>query len=453
VWRRCFNESITMLVSLFSGFVKALSVAAVIVILLRREIKANILRMVAAGAFCLLLLDLCLIFATPIAFDYRIFWVVGRDLWEGRDPYDPGRFAFNPFLNPPTALPLFALFATARYLPSLVVWTLANVLFCLTLPALAGCALSAQQSLSGSQPAGIGTWRPLPTRVMAALCLMLIVSDVFAAGLLTGQLGLLTALALVAALDAQGRERPILSGAWLGLATIKVSTMLPFLLLFLRKRDVRTWIALGLTCAALCLAGGSPAVLPRRVSWTLNQIGSLSAPGQVNDYSFVGPQSATVIGFDHAMYRLGLRDRTTIHVLQLIVVAMLGLWVASLAWACRLPRAAICSLVALYSVLFFYHRLYDTVVLILPLVYCVSRSQSAEGRCRWWFIASSIAILLVWFMSAIAMKALTQASLSWAHYGRPIQAVVLPYATWMILAAMACIYCGDARNVHPAQHC
>ena len=98
--------------------------------------------------------------------------------------------------------------------------------------------------------------------MIAALTLVLIASDAFGYGLFIGQLGLLAALALVAALDQQGRGRPIGAGIWLGVATIKVSTMLPFLLLFLRKSDLRTWVALVLTCSTLCLLGGFPSLLP-----------------------------------------------------------------------------------------------------------------------------------------------------------------------------------------------
>jgi hypothetical protein len=436
-----------VLITVFSCFVKALAVAAVVVILLRTQVKTNLIRLAAVGAAALVLFDVYLIFAAQLTPDYHIFWRIGRDLQEGLDPYDPARFASGPFLNPPTALPLFALFSRAPYVPSLVVWTLTNVLLGVALPSLAALALARQESLAVSHSPARGTWQALAPGAMAALSLTLVVSDAFSYGLFTGQLGLLTAVALLLALAAHGRGRRIAAGLWLGLATIKVSTMLPFLVLFLRKRDLPSWITLALTCATLCLLGGSPSMLPSRVSWTLRQIEALGAPGQVNDYSFMGTQNATMIGFDHALFRLGLRDRATIQMLQLIAVLLLGLSVASLAVGGRLPRAGVCSIVALYSVLFFYHRIYDTVLLILPLVYSVSRSQTAQGRSRWWFVTSAIAILLVLFGSAMGMASLTSASLNWGLAGRLVQAVVLPYATWMILTAIACIYLGDARSV------
>jgi hypothetical protein len=272
------------------------------------------------------------------------------------------------------------------------------------------------------------------------------VSDAFTYGLLAGQLGLLTAFALLAALDCQGRGRPIAAGLWLGIATIKVSTMLPFLLLFLRKRDLRTWIALGLTCTVLCLLSGSPRLLPRRISATLQHISALSAPGQVNDYSFKGTQSAGMIGFDHALYRLGLRDRGVIRAVQYTGVLLVGLWLGGHVLIGRLTRQAVCSLAALYSMLFFYHRIYDTIVLVLPLVYSIGRAQETDRGPRRLFFASFISILMVLFMSVSDLRSLTEASLNWAVWGRLVQATVTAYATWMILVAMACIYYGDVRR-------
>jgi hypothetical protein len=435
------------LISVFSCFVKALSALTVVVFVVRKQVAASLLRPALLGAAALVIFELYLIFRAQLTPDYHIFWSVGRDLWEGVNPYEPGRFATGPFLNPPTALPLFRLFAVGPYLPSLVSWTLVNVAIGLALPTLAGRAVASQESPADSQLEGRRGWPLLPAGAMVAVTSTLVVSDAFSYGLFTGQLGLLTALALFAALESQGRGRRIASGLWLGLATIKVSTMLPFLLLFLRKRDLPTWITLGLTIATLCLLGGSPALLPSRVSWTIHEIGALGGPGQVNDYSYLGTQSATMIGVDHALYRLGMRDRATIHIIQFVAVVLLGVWVAAVAVAGRLPRAAVCSLVALYSVLFFYHRVYDTVLLVLPLMHCVSRSQAVDGSSRRWFVTGAVAVLLVWFVSAMGMASLTDASLKWGLAGRAVQAVVLPYATWMILAAGACIYLGELGQI------
>jgi hypothetical protein len=418
-----------MILILLSTYIQCLVALVSIAFMLRIAVKSYQLRWVCAGAAALLSLYIWIILRAELTPDYHIFWRAGRDIWEGLDPYDPARFTKSAFLNPPTAIPLFALFAVVPYRASLIIWTLLNSLFCLALPALARRALYSQEGSfacqSGNNPAA---WAP-PRSVMVGLTAALIVSDAFAYGLFVGQLGLLTALALLAALDAQGRGRRILAGFWLALATIKVSTMSPFLLLFHRRTDLRTWAALVVFCSALCLLAGPPAALPQRLSLTLERIEGLSSPGQVNDYSFQGTQNTSMLGFEHAFYRLGLRNRSAIRILQLTAILALGLWVMGQVVGNRLPRAALCSLVALYSVVFFYHGIYDTVILTLPLVYCVGRARIEQGRSRWCFAASAISILLVLNPNTTGLKSLSEASLSWGVCGRLVQATLLTYAT------------------------
>jgi Glycosyltransferase family 87 len=433
----------TLLILLFSLYIKFLTLALVVACLLRAPVKAYQIRWVAAGAAALLLLDLYVVLVTELALDYHIFWRAGRDFWEGGDPYGPAHFV----LHPPTALPVFAVFALAPYRLSLTFWTVLNILLGLALPILANRTLASQEASSDSRSGAAPAFRELPPLVLAALTLVLVVSDAFRYGLFAGQLSVVTSVALLAALDRQGRGRPVAAGLWLSLATLKTSTVLPFLLLFLRRRDVRTWVALTVTGLVLFLLGGSPELLPKRLSLTRQRIESLSGPGQVNDYSFQGTQYATMIGFDHALYRLGLRHRTIIRNLQLLAVLLLGAAVAVQVVAARLPRPALCSLVALYSVLFFYHRTYDTVILVLPLVYSAGRARSAEGRSRCLFSASCLWIILVLFANATLLKSLTESSLNWGLWGRLVQATVTAYPTWMILVAMACIYSAESRGL------
>src|SRR5205807_9465393 len=69
-------------------------------------------------------------------FPYTTLFRSGGDVWAGRDPYSDERFASHPFLHPPTALPLFALFAALPFHASFTAWTVVNVLLALTLVAL-----------------------------------------------------------------------------------------------------------------------------------------------------------------------------------------------------------------------------------------------------------------------------------------------------------------------------
>jgi hypothetical protein len=365
-----------------------------------------------------------------LGFDYRLFWEVGHDVWAGQDPYSADRFADHPFLNPPTALPLFALFALAPFEVSFFVWVLVNAVACATLLPLSQNTLIAQEERGPLFPR-------LPSLVLVGLTPALVLSDASLVSLYLGQLGVLASVALLVALDFQARGRPVLAGVCLALASVKPTTVLPFLLLFLRKGDRRTWVALAAGVLGLCLVTGSLLDLPQRCATILERIGQMEAPGVVNDYSFEGPRSENMLGFDHAFYRLGLRDRWTIRIAQYLALAVLGGWVAGeVLRKDRLPRTAACSLVALFSVVFLYHRNYDTMILALPFTYSAAQARTVRGGVRYLFAGCAVAILLVWHLDIGLLRALQERSLDWGAWGRLVQAIVLPYATWLVVAAM-----------------
>jgi Glycosyltransferase family 87 len=429
---------------------KAAAVLIAAALIFRVRLRPAVVWGLAVVTGVVVLFLLCFLFGAlgvdpHVGIDYRFFWGAGRDVWAGVNPYAPDRFAEHPFLNPPSALPLFAAFALLPFPAGYIAWSVLNVVASVALVPLALRVLAAQERLDGRPAAEGGTSLSggLPEFVLLALISALAVSD---ASMLTtgiGQLSLMEAVVLAAALLAQSRGRPVVTGALLALATAKVGTMLPFLLLFLRRADWRAWAALGATTLALCLAAGSPGDLPARLATVPERIGQLEAPGQVNDYSFEGTRPENILGFEYSFYCLGLRDRTVIKVGQYAAVLLLGAWVG---WQVlgrdRLPRAAACSLVALYSTVFLYHRNYDTVILALPLVYSAGRARLASGRARWLFAACATAILLVLHLNIDVLKTVRGLSLEWGVWGRIVQAVVLPYATWLILLAMALLVWG-----------
>ena len=254
----------------------------------------------------------------------------------------------------------------------------------------------------------------------------------------------MTAFILLAALDAQARERPIVAGICLAFATVKVVTMLPFLLLFHRRSDMPAWFCMGCVCLGLCLATGRLDALPARLSNMAHRIEALGAPGKVNDYSFEGEQNQSLIGFDHFFYCLGVRDRLLIRCLQYLAVATVGLWVAWQVLFARRSRGTACSLVALFSMLFLYHRDYDTLILTLPLVYCVRRARTETGAVRHLFSGCFIAIYGILYMNLTLLKYLTAGSQNWGIAGRLIQATLLPYATWSLLVVMVALVTADS---------
>src|SRR5262245_58112967 len=90
-----------------SLLVKAVAVLTGLAVIGRVNLKPAPVAVVFFGSVLLFVGLLVRLYPT-LGFDYRIFWEVGRDVWDGRDPYAAGRFVEHPFLNPPTALPVFA---------------------------------------------------------------------------------------------------------------------------------------------------------------------------------------------------------------------------------------------------------------------------------------------------------------------------------------------------------
>ena len=354
-----------------------------------------------------------------------------------------GSFRRHPFLNPPTALPWFAVFAIPPLRISLAVWTAGNVLACLSLVPLALRSLELQDDRPGSvRELCAYPWRLSPVAI-AGLAICLSFSDDSLMGFYVGQLNVLVTVALLAALIAQGRARPVWAGFWLYLASSKIGTMLPFLLLFLRKADRLTWAVLAALVIASCALTGSLTELPGRLATMVDRIEELSAPGKVNDYSFEGPRNASIIGFEALFYRLGMRDRAMIRDAQYAALLMIGSWVIYLVFWRSLSRPAAAAVVALYSAVFLYHRDYDMVILVLPLVYSVCQARAHPGRGHWLFMVLGFLVIAILYLNAFLLEPLAKSTRDWGFWGRLVQATVLPYATWFLNLAMLILFLGE----------
>src|SRR5262249_25533864 len=162
----------------------------------------------------------------------------------------------------------------------------ANVVVSLALVPLSLQALKAQASLDQHhEPKTADAWR-LQLSTIAGLSICVAFSDSSLMGLYTGQLNVFMVLMLLASLIAQARDKPIWAGVGLFFATVKVGTMLPFLLLFLRRADRWTWVTLTVLVLLACSLTGRLTQLPGRIATLVDRIEELSAPGKVNDYSF-----------------------------------------------------------------------------------------------------------------------------------------------------------------------
>ncbi|MGZ3433159.1 MAG: glycosyltransferase family 87 protein [Isosphaeraceae bacterium] len=377
--------------------------------------------------------------------NFQFFWKTGREVWGGVDPYCPSRFAEHPFLNPPTALPLFALFAALPIRASLAFWTLLNVSSSLGLIALARSALMSQDRLGIAGHQARGGLESLPPVAIAGLAICLSFSEASLKGLCLGQVGVFTAVMLVLALVAQGRGQPIWAGVCLFLATVRFVTTIPFLVLFLRRPDRLSWVVLLALALGSCALTGRIADLPGRLATLAQRAGELSAPGKVNDYSYEGTRNESIISFDHLFYRLEMRDRDWIRYAQVFALLTVGAWAAYLVIMNDRPRPATACLVSFFSLLFLYHRDYDSVILALPLVHCAGRLGEATGRARWAYAAIGVSTIGVLYMSSTFVRSLTSLTLQWGAWGRLVQAAVLPYATWLILLCMLILFRVEAR--------
>lgn len=249
--------------------------------------RALWLEVLIATSLAVLIVHLYLIFHHSLfGFDYQIFWKAGCDVWRGMDPYDPPRSAEHALLiNPPTALPLFALFAALPFRMSLGLWTFLVVTSSLAIVGLAWAALKMQSRIDALGNLPEVELPKLSPQTMAGLAICLTFSEASLKGLDLGQLSVFVTAMLLAA---QSARRPIWAGVCLSFATVKVATMLPFLLLFLRLEDCRTRATLGVLVLGACLLTGPLTELPGRLATVTDRIAELSAPGMVNDYPLEG---------------------------------------------------------------------------------------------------------------------------------------------------------------------
>jgi hypothetical protein len=259
-----------------------------------------------------------------------------------------------------------------------------------------------------------------------------------------GQLATLEAACILAALACRARGWAVPAGVFLGLATIKPHSMIPFLVLFLRRRDLPAWIAMICTSALLCLGAGPLSELPERIRGDLHNIATMAEPGGTNDYSSAGPFGHTIVSLDRAFYCLGMRDRDAIRLAQCAVLGAGALWLLWLALRRRdYPPGHVTALVALYSVIFLYHRTYDTLILALPIVYAAWRARVGSVIERRWSLAALLAQLAVLFIHPkfvdLAVAKVGALSPKLGHIG---QGLALPYATWLTILAMVCVTMG-----------
>ena len=146
-----------------------------------------------------------------------------------------------------------------------------------------------------------------------------------------------------------------------------------------------------------------------------------------------------MIGLEHWLYCLGCADRCRSRSCNLILLSVIGL---GLIWDFRLrahpaDRLRLAVLLCLYSCVFLYHRSYDSVIVALPLFYCVSRARDeSQRRAIAYKLVATGLMLVINFPRGGVLIRVSNWSQSSGLAGQTGPDSRLPCCTWILLASM-----------------
>ncbi|MBL8793702.1 MAG: hypothetical protein JNM56_07350 [Planctomycetia bacterium] len=83
-----------------------------------------------------------------------------------------------------------------------------------------------------------------------------------------------------------------------------------------------------------------------------------------------------------------------------------------------------------------YHRLYDFLLLTMPLVYSVGQAQNERGRLRWLYTGCALALAAAVYTRLDMLKSLTDYAMQPGIVPWLVEALMLPYATWLMVAVV-----------------
>ena len=366
-------------------------------------------------------------FDYPNGHDFSVYWNAGIDLHQGINPY------LRPELvSPPTAFPLFMLLAEFDQIHSLFIWSLLNISLVLFLAPL---------SLQVTQPSLL---REDPKKYFyTSLIITSIVSLSIATvdAVTSGQLSIFVTICILLALLMQQKKFPIIAGVFLACASIKPQTMLPFLLLFLNRSDLRIWIVMIFTGFLFAIMGTwNLHLLEENLLAEMKNISFLAHPGMANDYTSLNINHNTIVGLKRALYCLGLRDHSLISCLEFGILGIVGIILWRSILKNRFSKAGCCALICIYSFIFMYHRIYDVPILVLPLTYIWVSASEVNDASRKWLIAAFCSLLPCFFVQYHLIVEFENHLYHLHPLGLFVNAVVLPYTTWFALLSLALLY-------------
>ena len=378
--------------------------------------------------------------------DYYAFFDSGSDVWAGRDPYAPNAQPVaapvpkaangNVALNPPNTLPLFALFALMPFEWGFGLWVATNIILAVVLVILCQRVLTTKRA----QPQVSAESFPLPLGIATALS-----SWSFFVCMINGQITTLVSVAIVAALWARGKY-PGWAGLFLSIASFKPNTLVPFLMLFLRRKDLRSWIVMAVATATLTFAAVPPGSLPGRLRSLYDRIVEYGSPGRINDPAFTNYNSASMLGIDRMLVCLGMKSPARARAIQAVILGLAGLFLFhDVVLRRALDEPAAGALIALYSVVFFYHRLSDAVLLIIPFTYAAHRACVVDGSTRVLYSLSALSVLITLFVPGSFLDALNGPISQGGMIGMAARMLILPVATYGVIAAFVLLWIADHR--------
>ena len=375
----------------------------------------------------------------PIGPDITIFHTAGTAFNSGIDPYTLPVLS-SQFMNPPTALPSYGMIARLPLHVAARALTIANLIGGLLLVPLVMVIFRPHNPADDDA-------LEVPAGAPIALTAVVMLSNSMFQTHVQGQMSVWTAVLIFSALACRRAGRALVAGVALALATVKIATLLPFLMLFLRRLDIKTWAAMVVTTALLCLLAGNPNALLAYAREMLENIRVMAEIGGVNDCSYANPISNSILGFDQLISRTELtQDRNLIRASQAVVLLVIGGWLLYQIVARRLDFCLSASLISLFSMVFLYHRIYDTVIFALPLTFATAAAWRADSRSRWWFLVAAIAMITVMYVPTRISAALLPLSYRLGSLGISVRALVLPYPTSLTLLSMACLWFGTLKN-------
>jgi len=368
-----------------------------------------------------------------VGMDFRLTYAAAAAWSRGLDPYDdstlksvwltsgmahatPPGLPQTPNVYPLTVAVLLWPLTLVSYPTALAIWLAINA----ACVALMLCLLIRAGPSSDAQPIA---------SVALVAAVLLFVSFPLRYGLLFGNLAVWTTTLMVGALCL--RDRPALAGVLLGLSLVKYSLSAPLAVyLFVTGRRKAVGVALLVQCV-MVLAASIGYGSPDPTDWfrpMLAAAKSSLAPGGINHFGDLG-HTALHLELASLLYRLQPELTAWRHV-------AVGLLLGGLIFALvRYRRHASTSCddlpigldhvaVIAVTLLAFYHRTYDLIAVLLPLLWWLAATHqtpiSTTRRCLW-------AAVLLAVLPAATMASSGPPSTAWARV------IVQPLATWALL--------------------